>query len=181
MLLRTKGGWKVQKLFKAIGVVLITVMISAVLASCSSTSKTASSTTEVAHPTITIVAQDVPPVGVILTFDGRSLYHFLKDGPNQSNCVGECLKIWPPLLVSRDEIIKGNSLIKGVFGVIKTSAGYQVTYNEQPLYFYSGDTKPGQVNGQGFKGLWYAVTPNSMAAGSTSTSSSSSTSTPGGY
>jgi predicted lipoprotein with Yx(FWY)xxD motif len=36
----------------------------------------------------------------------------------------------------------------------------QVTSNGHPLYLFSGDQKPGDVNGQGvnaFGGLWYAL------------------------
>ena len=29
-----------------------------------------------------------------------------------------------------------------------------------PLYYFSGDAKPGDVNGQGSGGVWFAVTPN---------------------
>ena len=34
----------------------------------------------------------------------------------------------------------------------------QVTYAGFPLYRYSGDKKPGDVKGQGFQGVWHAVT-----------------------
>ena len=41
-----------------------------------------------------------------------------------------------------------------------TSAeGIQVTYNGWPLYFYAGDTAPGDTNGQGQGGVWYVVDP----------------------
>ena len=42
----------------------------------------------------------------------------------------------------------------------------QVTYAGHPLYYYSGDTKPGQIKCQGvsnFGGLWLVVTPAGKA------------------
>ena len=31
------------------------------------------------------------------------------------------------------------------------------------LYTYAGDSKPGQANGQGIQGVWFAVTPTGLA------------------
>ena len=42
-----------------------------------------------------------------------------------------------------------------------------VTYNKMPLYYFAKDTKPGDVNGQGVGGVWYAVTPDGKLAGQT--------------
>ncbi|HEX5369192.1 MAG TPA: hypothetical protein VFY10_07230, partial [Dehalococcoidia bacterium] len=37
------------------------------------------------------------PLGNYLTGpDGKTLYVFLKDAPNTSNCTGACLQTWPP-------------------------------------------------------------------------------------
>jgi hypothetical protein len=40
----------------------------------------------------------------------------------------------------------------------------QVTYAGFPLYRYSGDTKPGDVKGQGFQKIWFAVTAKGTLA-----------------
>ena len=46
------------------------------------------------------VATD-PELGEILVGnDGMTLYMFTKDEPNKSNCSGDCLVQWPPLLTS---------------------------------------------------------------------------------
>ena len=53
--------------------------------------------------------------------------------------------------------------LTGTFGTIKRTNGQlQATYNGRPLYLFAGDTKAGQVNGNGVNtsgGLWYAETP----------------------
>ena len=38
-------------------------------------------------------------------------------------------------------------------------AGPQVTYNGWPLYYFSGDSAPGDTNGEGPGGVWYVVDP----------------------
>lgn len=35
-----------------------------------------------------------------------------------------------------------------------------MTYGDWPLYYYVGDTVPGDVNGQGLDGEWFAVAPD---------------------
>jgi predicted lipoprotein with Yx(FWY)xxD motif len=54
-----------------------------------------------------------------------------------------------------------------MLGTIKRGDGStQVTYNRHPLYYYSGDSGPGQQNGQGlnaFGALWYVVAPAGSA------------------
>jgi predicted lipoprotein with Yx(FWY)xxD motif len=51
--------------------------------------------------------------------------------------------------------------------MIGTATGSsQVTYNGHPLYWFSGDTKAGDTNGQGlddFGGEWYAISPAGKA------------------
>jgi predicted lipoprotein with Yx(FWY)xxD motif len=39
----------------------------------------------------------------------------------------------------------------------------QTAYRGEPLYYYAGDSKPGDTTGQGlfqFNGYWYVVPPN---------------------
>ena len=57
---------------------------------------------------------------------------------------------------------------KVLLGVVKrTDGAAQLTYNGHPLYTDEGantfgltaDKKPGDVNGQGFVGIWYVLSP----------------------
>ena len=44
--------------------------------------------------------------------------------------------------------------------IMRPDGGRQVTYDGRPLYLYSGDQSPGQANGQGIQGVWFAMTPS---------------------
>jgi len=100
---------------------------------------------------------------VLVDGSGRTLYLFQKDTPNQSACSGACVSAWP--VDSSSGTPKAGSGVKAsLLGTIKrTDGSTQVTYNKHPLYFYSGDSAAGQLNGQGlnaFGALWYVVAPS---------------------
>ena len=40
-----------------------------------------------------------------------------------------------------------------------------VTYNHRPLYRFSGDSQPGDTNGQGSGGVWFVITPTGAPVG----------------
>ncbi len=89
---------------------------------------------------------------------GRTLYVFLKDTMNTSNCSGGCAQTWPPL-ISQGQPTVGNGLNAGLLGTTQRKDGsMQVTYNGHPLYHYAPDQKPGDTNGQGIGGIWFVVT-----------------------
>jgi predicted lipoprotein with Yx(FWY)xxD motif len=78
------------------------------------------------------------------TPSGMTLYVFSADGTGVSNCNGTCTGIWPPFMAASGAQSTGN------FSVIMRSDGsHQWAFNGHPLYTFSGDTKPGQANGQG--------------------------------
>jgi len=101
------------------------------------------------------------PATVSYLVDGHqmSLYISLKDTPGKSSCTGDCLSVWHPLYAT-GRIIAGTDVQKDRLGVILLPDGSrQVSYLGAPLYLYSKDEKPGDVNGQGLDGTWYLVTP----------------------
>ncbi|SRR6266571_2184490 len=97
-------------------------------------------------------------------FDSRGfvVYAFTKDR-HRSACSGECAKKWPPYVV-RGRVRAGTGLKASLLGTVRRADGSrQVTYAGRPLYYYVGDTKPGQIlcqNASEFGGLWLIVRPS---------------------
>jgi predicted lipoprotein with Yx(FWY)xxD motif len=100
---------------------------------------------------------------ILVGGDGRTLYAFDKDKPNQSACTGACVTAWP-VSQSSGAPRAGSGVNASMLGTIKRTDGTtQVTYNRHPLYYYSGDTKAGQQSGQGldaFGAKWFVVAPS---------------------
>jgi predicted lipoprotein with Yx(FWY)xxD motif len=99
---------------------------------------------------------------ILVDKQGRTLYDFVKDKKNKSECAGACAKFWPPLLTNgKPQAAKG--VEAKLLGTTVRKSGTQVTYNGHPLYLYAGDTKAGQTNGQGstnFGAAWWVLAPN---------------------
>ena len=105
------------------------------------------------------VAQNAT-LGSFLTDNaGRTLYLFLRDTANSSNCTGTCAQTWPPLSITSAQ--GGTGVNASMLGTITRADGTtQVTYNGHPLYYFADDTNPGDTKGQGVGGNWFVVTPD---------------------
>ena len=74
-----------------------------------------------------------------------------------SSCTGACANTWPPALVTGAVKVDGN-LSGGLFSVITRPDGTkQLEAGKWPLYTFSGDSGPGDTNGQGSGGSWFVV------------------------
>jgi predicted lipoprotein with Yx(FWY)xxD motif len=108
---------------------------------------------------------------IIVDSRGFTLYMYSSDSPGQSACYNDptyhCSKVWPPLL-TKAKPQAGKGAKASLLGTIKrTGGGLQVTYKGHPLYTNAGapsaglvkDAKPGDVHGQRFLEVWWALTP----------------------
>jgi predicted lipoprotein with Yx(FWY)xxD motif len=104
---------------------------------------------------------DKGSAGIWLTDSaGRTLYLYTKDKGTTSECYGACAKAWPPLLTTGPVTISGQFTVQGDLGTTtRTDGTKQVTYGGHPLYYYAGDTAPGQTKGQGVGGVWFLIGP----------------------
>jgi predicted lipoprotein with Yx(FWY)xxD motif len=120
------------------------------------------STSSGASSVATVSATSTSLGMLLVDGSGRTLYLFEKDQPNQSACTGACVAAWPVDQTSGTPK-SGSGVTASMLGTIKRSDNTtQVTYNQHPLYYYSGDSGTGQHNGQGvdaFGAKWYVVTP----------------------
>jgi predicted lipoprotein with Yx(FWY)xxD motif len=91
---------------------------------------------------------------------GRALYVYTKDKGTTSECYGACATAWPPLTTTGKVTISGKYVVPKDLGLTTRSNGTkQVTYGGHPLYYFKGDTGPGQTNGQAVGGIWFLVGP----------------------
>lgn len=97
---------------------------------------------------------------ILADADGRTLYVFLNDEDNVSNCSGGCRDTWPPL--DGEDVEAGEGVDRALLGTTTSTPDGQpqVTYKSQPLYYFSRDSQPGDTNGQGVGGVWFVVSPD---------------------
>jgi len=116
-------------------------------------------------------------VTVLTNAKGFTLYWFVPDTSTKSNCNGSCATIWPPV---KGPATAGTGVTGKLTTITRSDGSMQAAYNGHPLYTYTGDTAPGQNNGNGLNasgGVWHEIT----ASGSAPKSSSSSGSGGSGY
>ena len=89
--------------------------------------------------------------------NGHSLYVFGKDQGTKSACTGACAWHWPAL-TDRGPITVGPAINKSEVGKSDGQVPDQLTYYGHLLYYYKGDTAPGQTNGTQHSD-WHLVGP----------------------
>ena len=94
---------------------------------------------------------------ILIDATGRSLYLFTDDGPKVSNCTGGCAVAWPPLTTVEDPTA-GEGISADRLGTTDREDGSkQVTFDGNPLYYYSNDKKSGDSLGQDTDGAWFVI------------------------
>ena len=76
---------------------------------------------------------------------GMTLYTTTKE-----DCIGSCLNVWPPYLAGN--VVEDGSAL-GVI-LLEDTGAFQYTWNGEVLYYYSGDSVPGDTDGDGIGGVW---------------------------
>jgi predicted lipoprotein with Yx(FWY)xxD motif len=117
------------------------------------TSGSASSTSVIKLGAVTVKGQNE---NALMDSRGYTLYYFDQDTTSAAACTGACAQTWPPLQASGTTVTAPSGL-SGTLAVMQGANGSQVSYNGHPLYTYSGDTGPGQSNGEGVQGLWHVA------------------------
>jgi predicted lipoprotein with Yx(FWY)xxD motif len=81
---------------------------------------------------------------------GLTLYTHAGDSATASTCTGACASAWPPLTIKGGASATGGAGVTGAFGTLTRADGtIQVTYKGHPLYYWQGDSKPGDTTGNG--------------------------------
>ncbi|MBT2490725.1 hypothetical protein J7E96_19835 [Streptomyces sp. ISL-96] len=108
----------------------------------------------------TVAARSSKLGRILVDGKGRTLYLFEADKSEKSTCSGACAQAWPPLTTSgKPKTAQG--VKPDLIGTSPRDDGSTgVTYNGHPLYYYQGDKKPGDTNGQEldqFGAEWYVL------------------------
>src|SRR5690242_18200702 len=119
---------------------------------------------------------------VLVDSQGMTVYTLSADGHDHSTCSAACLQFWSAVAPAKAGklAVSSGSTTTPTGTAIDTVAGH-------PVYTFSQDQNPGDVNGEGvneFGGTWYAVSPTGQAvtgSGQSPSSGSSSTSSGHGY
>jgi predicted lipoprotein with Yx(FWY)xxD motif/predicted outer membrane protein len=102
---------------------------------------------------------------VVVDARGHILYRYEKDSakPPRSNCVGPCIKKWPPVLAGDELSTQG--IDQSLVGRVRRPDGrWQLTLGGWPLYRYLGDRRTGDLKGQNEDGVWFAIAPDGTKA-----------------
>ncbi|MDX1642288.1 MAG: hypothetical protein R3220_11355, partial [Balneolaceae bacterium] len=96
---------------------------------------------------------------VLADAEGNTLYFFSPDVHGESKCEGECIANWP--VYSTNELAPGNDLQPDdVDSITRSDGSSQTTFKGWPLYYFAGDSEPGDINGDGVNGVWFVAKPD---------------------
>jgi predicted lipoprotein with Yx(FWY)xxD motif len=114
-----------------------------------------------ASTTGTVITTHSGSAGSFLTDgSGRAVYLWTKDSMDKSAASGAVVGAWPPV-PAKGMVTTSGGAQAGDLGTITGTK--QVTYDGHPLYYFAGDSGPGQTNGQGSDGFgakWWLVAPS---------------------
>ena len=92
----------------------------------------------------------------------QAIYIFENDPKGESVCYDDCAEAWPPVL-TEGEPKAGDGVNADLLGTVERRDGKtQVTYADQPLYFYAHEG-PGEVRCHNVDlngGFWWVVGPD---------------------
>ena len=130
---------------------IITVLtLGALVAGCEQAYAQASYyTTDAAPETITLAAGHGP----LTAGNGMTLYTFDNDRAGVSNCYDGCAGSWPPFIAAAGAAMPG----EGWSTVERRDGTLQWAKNGAPLYFWVGDSAPGDMTGDGVGGVWHVA------------------------
>lgn len=132
------------------------------------------------HAKITISTMTTSK-GTVLASKGKTVYTLQ---PSSTPCTSACFAFWPPVMLASSQKTPnaGHGVQKSQLGSVHVNGGRQATFEGHRLYWYAGDHKSGQVNGDITDewGKWVAATmaPASSTSSPPTTSSPSTSSSP---
>ncbi|MEO8696791.1 MAG: hypothetical protein ABI658_25000 [Acidimicrobiales bacterium] len=113
-------------------------------------------TTAKSAATASVKLADSPLGKIMVDADGRTLYAFTKDTNGAPTCIDTCAKAWPASSLT-GQPVAGNGIVAPLRSATSPLGGAMIVAGKWPLYRFAGDAGPGDTNGQGSGGVWFAV------------------------
>jgi predicted lipoprotein with Yx(FWY)xxD motif len=95
--------------------------------------------------------------GIITDDRGMTLYRYTPDQGKTSVCYDSCAVAWPPVLVDSLPAVADPAISQSLGLTTRNDGAAQLTFQGNPLYYYIGDTNPGDVTGEASDGVWFVV------------------------
>jgi predicted lipoprotein with Yx(FWY)xxD motif len=167
-------------------------LLGLLLAACSSTGTNSGArhadgggASSVSVANVTITTADGPAGTYLTDSAGRALYLWVADSPGKSTCSDACAQAWPPLISTSAPAAANGVDASNIGTATRPDGSKQVSYDGHPLYYFAGDTGPGQTTGQGSNGFgakwWLVATSGAAITTSGGAGSTPTIDTSGGY
>ena len=133
------------------------------LAACGTTSYGSGTPSTSSPPAVatspTVASRTIAPVGAVLIgSNGRTLYYLSTETSTSITCTAACTSRWTPYVVAKASTPTGSAAVHGSSSTTtRPNGAVQVTFDGHPVYFYAGDSGPGQARGQGVQGTWFVL------------------------
>jgi predicted lipoprotein with Yx(FWY)xxD motif len=109
-----------------------------------------------------LFAVDTKGLGtLVIDGEGFVLYRYDLDtpSPSKSSCLDACAQKWLPVPAQPELRVAG--IDRQLVGqLVRPDGTVQLTLAGWPLYGYTGDRMPGETNGEGVGGAWFAISPS---------------------
>ncbi|GAB2853119.1 SCO0930 family lipoprotein [Streptomyces deserti] len=114
-----------------------------------------------------------PKLGeIVIDKNGHTVYRFMKDSqwPMKTACTGACRDKWPVVAPvdakdTKGIDLQGSTPNRGYVVFDRPDGIKQQTIDCIPIYTFAGDKQPGDTNGQGVGGTWFAIRPDGKPVG----------------
>lgn len=106
------------------------------------------------------VSSDAELGQILVDGKGRTLYRFTKDTAwpkMKSNCEGACAQFFKPAKPVDAAQVQGIDPKLITKPLQRPDGTRQLAIDCWPVYWFTGDTKPGDTNGQGLNKAWFAL------------------------
>ncbi len=110
-----------------------------------------------ASPSVSVATSATIGHAILTDDQGMTLYRLTRDQNGTSSCFDACATAWPAVVVDAVPVESDAALAQNLGLSPRPDGTQQLTFENQPLYRYVGDSQPGDTNGQGSGGVWFVV------------------------